>query len=295
MRFGICLSNYGETLDIEGLKKLSLLAEELGYDSIWLTDHVLMPKNSGTPYEKILEPISTMAYLAALTKKIKIGISSLVLPIRNPIVVAKEIATIDLLSNGRVMLAIGAGWVEREFQFLNAEFHKRGKIVDESIQLIKSLWSGKPSYKGKYIKQFYEEAVFEPNINREVELWIAGDSESAMKRALKYGHAWHPYIYQPPEVFQKKVERYRSLAQGNLKPIRARVGFNITTSENYFISSRFGDRRMRLTNNMEANKEIIEKLERIGVDYLILDINPNGKINIEKQEEAIRIFASKFL
>jgi alkanesulfonate monooxygenase SsuD/methylene tetrahydromethanopterin reductase-like flavin-dependent oxidoreductase (luciferase family) len=58
MRFGICLSNYGETLDIEGLKKLSLLAEELGYDSIWLTDHVLMPKNSGTPYEKILEPIS---------------------------------------------------------------------------------------------------------------------------------------------------------------------------------------------------------------------------------------------
>jgi alkanesulfonate monooxygenase SsuD/methylene tetrahydromethanopterin reductase-like flavin-dependent oxidoreductase (luciferase family) len=93
-----------------------------------------------------------VAYLAALTKKIKIGISSLVLPIRNPIVVAKEIATIDLLSNGRVMLAIGASWVKREFQFLNAEFHKRGKIVDESIQLIKSLWSGKPSYKGKYIK-----------------------------------------------------------------------------------------------------------------------------------------------
>jgi alkanesulfonate monooxygenase SsuD/methylene tetrahydromethanopterin reductase-like flavin-dependent oxidoreductase (luciferase family) len=236
-----------------------------------------------------------MAYLAALTKKIKIGISSLVLPIRNPIIVAKEIATIDLLSNGRVMLAIGAGWVEREFQFLNAEFHKRGKIVDESIQLIKSLWSGKPSYKGKYIKQFYEEAVFEPNINREIELWIAGDSESAMKRALKYGHAWHPYIYQFPEVFQKRVERYRSLAQGNLKPIRARVGFNITTSENYFISSRFGDRRVRLTNNMEANKEIIEKLENMGVDYLILDINPNGKINIEKQEEAIRVFASKFL
>ena len=269
------MSNYGETLDIEGLKKLSLLAEELGYDSIWLTDHVLMPKNSGTPYEKILEPISTMAYLAALTKKIKIGISSLVLPIRNPIVVAKEIATIDLLSNNRVMLAIGASRVEREFQFLNAEFHKRGKIVDESIQLIKSLWSGKPSYKGKYIKQFYEEAVFEPNINREIELWIAGDSEPAMKRALKYGHAWHPYIYQPPEVFQKKIEKYKSLTQGNWKPIRARVGFNITASENYFISSRFGDRRMRLTNNMEANKEIIEKLENMGVDYIILDVNPN--------------------
>jgi hypothetical protein len=76
-------------------------------------------------------------------------------------------------------------------------------------------------------------------------------------------------------VFQKKVERYRSLAQKNLKPIRARVSFNITASENYFISSRFGDRRMRLTNNMEANKEIIEKLENMGVDYIILDVNPN--------------------
>jgi Coenzyme F420-dependent N5,N10-methylene tetrahydromethanopterin reductase and related flavin-dependent oxidoreductases len=295
MRFGICLSNYGDTLDIEGLKKLSLLAEELDYDSIWLSDHILMPKNSGTPYEKILEPISAMAYLSALTKEIKIGISALVLPIRNPIVVAKEIATIDLLSNGRVMLAIGAGWVEREFKFLNAEFGKRGKIVDESIELMKSLWSGKPSYKGKYIKQFYEEAIFEPNINREIELWIAGDSESAMKRALKYGHAWHPYIYQPPEVFQKKIEKYKSLAQGNLKPIRARVGFNFTASENYFISSRFGDRRMRLTNNMNINKEIIEKLESMEVDYIILDVNPNGKISIGKQEEAIRAFASKFL
>jgi Coenzyme F420-dependent N5,N10-methylene tetrahydromethanopterin reductase and related flavin-dependent oxidoreductases len=295
MRFGICLSNYGDTLDIEGLKKLSLLAEELDYDSIWLSDHILMPKNSGTPYEKILEPISAMAYLSALTKEIKIGISALVLPIRNPIVVAKEIATIDLLSNGRVMLAIGAGWVEREFKFLNAEFGKRGKIVDESIELMKSLWSGKPSYKGKYIKQFYEEAIFEPNINREIELWIAGDSESAMKRALKYGHAWHPYIYQPPEVFQKKIEKYKSLAQGNLKPIRARVGFNFTASENYFISSRFGDRRMRLTNNMNTNKEIIEKLESMEVDYIILDVNPNGKISIGKQEEAIRAFASKFL
>ena len=204
MRFGICLPNYGDTLDIEGLKRISLIAEELGYDSIWLTDHILMPKNSGTPYEKILEPISTMAYLASLTKKIKLGISSLVIALRNPIIVAKEIATIDILSNGRVMLAIAAGWNEREFQFLNADFHRRGKIANESIELMKSLWTGKPSYKGKRIKQFYEEAVFEPRINREIELWIAGNSEFAMKRALKYGNAWHPNVY-PLDIFQKLV------------------------------------------------------------------------------------------
>jgi probable F420-dependent oxidoreductase len=293
MRFGICLPNYGDTLDIEGLKRISLLAEELGYDSIWLTDHVLMPKNSGTPYEKILEPISTMAYLASLTKKIKLGISSLVIALRNPIIVAKEIATIDLLSNGRVMLAIAAGWNEREFQFLNADFHRRGKIVNESIELMKSLWTGKSSYKGKYIKQFYEEAVFEPRINREIELWIAGNSEFAMKRALKYGNAWHPNVY-PLDVFQKLVEKYKSLAQNNWKPIRARIGFNITVSENYYLSPQ-GERRILLTKDMNTNKEIIEKLESMGVDYLLLATNPNGKISMDKQEEAIKIFASKFL
>jgi probable F420-dependent oxidoreductase len=293
MRFGICLPNYGDTLDIEGLKRISLLAEELGYDSIWLTDHVLMPKNSGTPYEKILEPISTMAYLASLTKKIKLGISSLVIALRNPIIVAKEIATIDLLSNGRVMLAIAAGWNEREFQFLNADFHRRGKIVNESIELMKSLWTGKSSYKGKYIKQFYEEAVFEPRINREIELWIAGNSEFAMKRALKYGNAWHPNVY-PLDVFQKLVEKYKSLAQNNWKPIRARIGFNITVSENYYLSPQ-GERRILLTKDMNTNKEIVEKLESMGVDYLLLATNPNGKISIDKQEEAIKIFASKFL
>lgn len=293
MRFGICLPNYGDTLDIEGLKRISLIAEELGYDSIWLTDHILMPKNSGTPYEKILEPISTMAYLASLTKKIKLGISSLVIALRNPIIVAKEIATIDILSNGRVMLAIAAGWNEREFQFLNADFHRRGKIANESIGLMKSLWTGKPSYKGKRIKQFYEEAVFEPRINREIELWIAGNSEFAMKRALKYGNAWHPNVY-PLDIFQKLVEKYKSLAQNNWKPIRPRIGFNITVSENYYVSPQ-GERRILLTKDMNTNKEIIEKLESMGVDYLLLATNPNGKISIDKQEEAIKLFASKFL
>jgi probable F420-dependent oxidoreductase len=295
MRFGICLPNYGDTLDIEGLKKLSLLAEELGYDSIWLADHILMHKNSNTPYEKILEPISTMAYLASMTKKIKIGISSLVIAMSNPITVAKEIATIDLLSNGRVMLAIATGWNKKEFQFLNADFHRRGKIVDESIELMKSLWTGKPSYKGKYIKQFYdEEAVFEPKINRKIELWIAGNSEFAMKRALKYGDAWHPNVY-PLDIFQKIVEKYKSLAQDNWKPIRGRIGLNITTSENYYILGALGERRLQLTKDMNTNKEIIEKLESMGVDYLLLVTNPDGKISVEKQEEAIRIFASKFL
>jgi len=292
MHFGVCLPNYGDTLDIEGMKKLALLAEELGYDSIWLTDHILMPKNSGTPYENILEPISTMAYLACLTKKVKLGISSLVIALRNPVIVAKEIATIDLLSKGRVMLAIATGWNEKEFNFLGADFHKRGRIVNESIELMLNLWSGKTDFEGKYLKQKIRDAVFSPNINREIEIWIAGNSEFAMKRALKYGHAWHPNVY-PLDYFKKLVQRYLSLSN-KPKPIRARIGFDITAKENVYIST-LGERRILLSQDMNANEKIIEELESMNVDYLVLATSPNGKVPINKQEEALKAFASKFL
>ncbi|HLI45990.1 MAG TPA: LLM class flavin-dependent oxidoreductase [Geobacterales bacterium] len=292
MQFGICLPNYGDTLDIEGMKKIALLAEELGYDSIWLTDHILMPRNSGTPYENILETITSMAYLSCLTRKIKIGISSLVIALRNPVIVAKELATIDLLSNGRVMLAVATGWNEKEFNFLGSNFHKRGKIVNESIELMLSLWQGKNSFEGRNLRIKFQDAVFSPNVKREIEIWIAGNSEFAMKRAIKYGHAWHPNIY-PLDFFKKLVDRYMSLTT-KPKPIRGRIGFDISAKENTYIGSQ-GERRIQLSQDMNENRKIIEKLESMGVDYLVLATNPNGRILVEKQEEAIKVFASKFL
>ncbi len=292
MQFGVCLPNYGDTLDIEGLKKLALLAEELGFDSIWLTDHILMPKRSGTPYENILESITTMAYLASLTKKVKLGISSLIIALRNPIIVAKQIATIDLLSNGRAMLAIGAGWNEKEFSFLGADFHKRGKIVNESIKLMRSLWSNQPSFKGKYIKQYYEDASFSPPLKRNIPIWIAGNSVYAMKRAIKYGDAWHPNVLVL-ESFRKAVENYKSLAS-EVKPIRPRIAFDITSSSNIYVSP-LGEKRVLLSRNMDENKKTIEELESLGVDYLLITTNPRGNLSIQDQQEALNIFASKFL
>src|SRR5487761_389491 len=110
LKYGVCLSNYGKEVDLETLKATAIEAEKLGYDSIWLTDHILMPENSGTVYGTILETMTTLGYLAAVTSKVKLGISSLVMALRNPVVVAKQLAPIDYLSRGRVTLATGAGW-----------------------------------------------------------------------------------------------------------------------------------------------------------------------------------------
>src|SRR5260370_18151192 len=106
-----------------------------------------MPKNSGTPYERIFDSITTLAYFAAVTDKIKLGISSLIIAMRNPVVVAKQLATIDNLSDGRLMLAIGAGWNEKEFAHLGSNFRNRGKRGNASIPLIRPLWKDETTSK----------------------------------------------------------------------------------------------------------------------------------------------------
>jgi len=109
LRFGVCLPNYGETGSADGLRRAALAVEGLGYDSVWATDHILMPTNSGTPYERILESITTLGYLAGITSKVRLGVSSLIMAMRNPVVAVKQLVTIDNLSSGRLMLATSVG------------------------------------------------------------------------------------------------------------------------------------------------------------------------------------------
>src|SRR5689334_14474856 len=130
MKFGLILPTNLPQASVEGIRQAAQLAEELGYDSVWTTDHVMMSRAAPTPpYHSIFEALSTMAWLAGFTKKVKIGVSVLVLAQRQPVVVAKELATIDRLSGGRVVLGVGTGWHEPEFEYLNVDFHKRGRIL----------------------------------------------------------------------------------------------------------------------------------------------------------------------
>jgi alkanesulfonate monooxygenase SsuD/methylene tetrahydromethanopterin reductase-like flavin-dependent oxidoreductase (luciferase family) len=127
MKLGVCIPNYGETSNPEDIKRVAVEAERKGFDSVWCTDHLLMPTTSGTPYEKIFESITTLAYLSGITTKVRLGISSLITAMRNPVDVAKQLATIDNLSNGRIILATSAGWNQNEFSNLGSNFHNRGK------------------------------------------------------------------------------------------------------------------------------------------------------------------------
>lgn len=283
-------------LDVDTLGSVVLEAEKLGYDSVWTTDHVLMPKDSGTPYERILDSITTLAYFASKTKNVKLGISSLIIAMRNPAVVAKQLATVDALSGGRVLLAIGTGWNSKEFSFLGSDFHNRGKRVDESIELIRNLWKGETKkFEGARTGIRFEDAVFEPRPSSgKITIWIGGASKAAMKRAVNLGDGWHPNVY-PLDRFRKLVDEFREISpKAKTMDICVRIALNTRSNESEFAGPQ-GERRIMLSGNMTENRRIISELSSMGVSYAVLTTSADGKMGLDDQISSLRMFAKEFL
>jgi len=288
MKLGVCVPNYGESSSPEALRVVAQEAERAGFDSIWTTDHILMPRNSGTPHERIFDSITTLAYLAGITKRVNLGISSLIIGMRNPVVVAKQLATIDNLSAGRLMLAIGVGWNEKEFAHLGSNFHNRGKRVDASIRLIRALWKGETSFKSGVLGLEFSDAVFEPPpVQKHLTIWIGGTSKAAMKRAATHGDAWHPNV-QPLDQFAKLVAEFReSSPEAKTKEICVRIGINPKAEQSEY-KSPLGERRIMLSGNQAQNKQILSSLEQLGASYVVAVPSPDGKASVSNQVESIK-------
>lgn len=195
MRFGICLPNFPKGATVEGMVKVAQAAERLGFVSAWTTDHVILPPDQAGPYAEIFEPLMSLAYLAAVTERVKLGVSVIVVPQRNGIILAKELATLDHLCQGRLIVGVGAGWHEAEFRMLGAgdRFHRRGAYLDETIAVWRHLWTRPDTpFKGR----FYDlpPVAFGPLPvqPRGPAIWVGGPSEAARRRAGRVGAAWHP-------------------------------------------------------------------------------------------------------
>jgi len=294
LKFGVCLPNYGGTGTVETVTAVALEAERLGYDSVWSTDHILMPANSGTPYDIILESITLLAYLAGITRRIKLGISSLILAMRNPVIATKQLATVDRLSGGRLMLALGTGWNAAEFGYLGSNFHDRGKRLNESIRLIRTLWQGGAvQFEGPVTGLKFSNAIFEPRpIQDHLPIWVAGNGKPAMVRAATFGDAWHPNV-TPLDQFRGLVSEFRSMPGGEQKPICVRIGINREGKSMEFRAGS-GERRLLLTGDMKENRKVISQLEGLGVGYALVATSPNGNVPEKEQIETLRVFAESF-
>src|SRR5262245_34327560 len=154
MRFGVTLPNYRRLANAENIRRTAQRCEELGFDSLWVTDHVVMPDAYRELFgATVYDPLSVLAFVAGLTRRVELGTAVLVIPYRNPVVVAKQLATIDNLSDGRLVLGAGVGWAREEFEALGLAYDERGPITDEYLRVILELWSNdKPSFAGRYVR-----------------------------------------------------------------------------------------------------------------------------------------------
>lgn len=194
IKFGVILPSYGKQANRLPIIDTANLAESLRFDSIWLTDHLALPQSDSDRFPRLFESISTLGYLAGITRQVKLGISALILPQRHPFEVARELATIDVLSGGRTLLAAGIGWSEGEYKNLGYNFHDRGRRMDEAVKVLRTCWRGRETvtFHGEYYN--FEQAYFSPLPLQEggPPLWIAGNSSAALRRAMNLGDGWHP-------------------------------------------------------------------------------------------------------
>jgi len=184
-------------------------AEELSFDSVWATEHVLVGPEAADPYGRVYAPLPTLAWLAGLTERIALGTSIVLAPLHHPIHLAKEAATLQELSGGRLKLGLGMGWHEDEFRFLGVEFRGRGRRAEEGIRLMRALWRGERSFAGRWWS--FENATFAPLPDPEPELWFGGASERTIRRALEHGGVWHPSRGGTPERVRETKERHPGL------------------------------------------------------------------------------------
>ena len=215
MQIGISLQNNWGVEDVQSLVHLARKAEEWGFASVWVHDHVF---NAAHVYNRIgrkpyYEPLTLLSYVAACTQRVSLGTSVLVLPYHNPIRLAKTAATLDVLSGGRLLLGVGVGGVPQESEVMGSPYAERGAITDEAIAIMKELWTKEdPSFAGKYYR--FSDMPFSPKPLQKphIPVLIGGNSRAAIRRAVRLGNGWHPFAISV-ETLREGIHSLREYAQ----------------------------------------------------------------------------------
>lgn len=252
MKYGIAIRNMGPQSTRATLVACARAAEQLGFDALFVSDHLALPpddvEGSGGRY---LDVLATLAFLAGATERIRLGVSVLVLPYRPAVLTAKQVATIQELSGGRMILAVGVGWMRREFEALGVDPRQRGALTTETLRVLHGLFSSDiASYDGELVH--FPPIVFLPRPARPP-IWIGGHGDNALARVLEFGDGWHPMLRAGD--LKAAVANVKSTAASRGKPdleIVARSGFSLDD---------LGMARARLENYKDA-----------GVTYVILDL-----------------------
>ena len=302
MQFGFYLPNSGEGAQPDALASIATLGDRLGFYCMVAPDHILMPRqvSSVYPYSvtgSILaggnagagewpEQITTLAYLAGVTEQIRLVTSVMIVPYRHPLLCAKMLATLDMLSKGRLIVGAGVGWMEEEFELLNAPpFDERGAATDEYLQAFIELWTAdNPSFDGKHVN--FSDIIFLPKPVQKPHppIWIGGQSRAALRRAARIGNAWHPVgsipaaPLEPEELAENLVYMHRHAERAGRDPSEIEVSMKAPL---YDASTDAAGSRRRFSGSTDAVLQDIEAYSDVGVTHLIFDFRSPHHVETE--------------
>ncbi len=267
LKLGLGSFHWGSNANPEKMIRIAQLAELEGFDSIWLGGHpFLSKKQSRIPSGiSMLDPVVALSFLAAQTRTIRLATGILLLPQFNPMIVAKEFASLDVLSNGRLILGVGVGWSEHEYQVLDLPYRNRGKRADEYLEVIKEVWTkDDPTFKGDYVSfediQSFPHPVQKPH----PPIVIGGNSAGSFRRAVQVGNGWFGYGLTPEQA-EKAITGLREAATEYPRP------------------PELGELEITVTPTPPVEISTAEQFDKLGVHRIVLIPPPNADVSATDQ------------
>jgi probable F420-dependent oxidoreductase len=285
MDWGIHLPHLGRQATPDALTRFAHRADELGFHSGWVSDHIAWPADitsrypytadgsfpapPGTPW---LDPIGTLFYVAAVTERLRLGTTVLILGYRPPVLTAKAIATLDHLSNGRVIFGVGVGWMREEFEVLGMPYDHRGARADEQLQVFHTLFSeDEPSHSGTYYG--FPEVGFLPRpVQQPLPIWVGGSTEAAYRRVARFGQAFHAAFQKLDEVRAAWQRVQEVVADEGRDPAGVRLSIRL-----YLDPGQVMEPAKSIAGSAGEMLDTVGAWSAIGVDHILLDpVAPGG-------------------
>jgi len=289
VRYGFYLPTRGGCATPEALEAIVQRGEALGFHSVMIADHVVFPPAIASKYPytvsgvfpgggDALEQLTLMAFVAGRTRTLRLVTSVMILPYRNPVLTAKMLATIDVLSRGRVTVGVGVGWLREEFEALDApDFERRGTVSDEYIRIFKTLWTQDPaSFEGEFYRFEALRCLPQPVQKPHPPIWIGGHSAPALRRAARLGDGWHPVganpavPLRPAELRASLDQLFRMTEAEGRDPSALTISFKAPVYDPS-VTTLTGSERRPFSGTPQQIADDIGAYEKAGVSELVFD------------------------
>jgi probable F420-dependent oxidoreductase len=234
MKIGLFGINFGLAGGVDAMVRIAKAAEDAGLESVWTGEHVVLPDprvppSPVSPQTPFLDPVVALSHVAAHTTRLRLGTGVIVLPQRNPVVLAKELASLDVVSKGRLIFGLGSGYLEPEFRAVGAAFEQRGAVTDEAIGVLKALWTmEKPEHQGRFFSFGSIDAQPRPVQKPHPPIVVGGMSRNGARRAARHGNGWYGFLTDPAAT-RRSLDWIRGcIANGERPPELGEIEISVT-------------------------------------------------------------------